>query len=251
MTHSPARPTHQRHASQRRRSLIHLLIDASVAPVTFMVANTQVDARTAALISLGAALVAGCVRRLRGDPLVVVTISTVLVALHSASAFAVGEGRAYFLPEFAINVGGLALCLISLALRKPITAVACRRLGVDPSDPLSIAANLRRHRLLTLAWTVLWIVHLALLVAFYWRDSVPGLTAVSTFDKVTMFAMAALTLALAARPARSGPPATTNPSPYAAANLSATVPQAHTPGRAHGTGSEGIEGVRPARDTSV
>ncbi|MGW5625311.1 DUF3159 domain-containing protein [Streptomyces olivaceus] len=215
-----------------------------------MVANTQVDARVAALISLGAALLAACVRRLRGEGLAVVGISTAMVGLHSASAFAIGEGRAYFLPEFVINGGALVICLISLKLGRPMTAVAYNRLGVAADDRVPASANVRRHRLLTLGWTVMWAIHLVLIGFAYWLDSVPGLTAAGTFNKVTLFSMVALTLALGARWARSDAGAVTEPTSACAPSDSSVTRPTRTAGQEQRTamGSEGSTNGQSARE---
>jgi hypothetical protein len=162
-------------------------VDAAAAPIAFVVVNAQAGPRWAALVALVVALAVGGLRRHRGEPLVVVAVSTTIVALHSASALAVGEGRAFFLPELVINAAGLVVCGLSLLLGRPVTAFVGRKIGLAPGTP-------RLHRRLTAAWTALWVVHLLLLVPLYLADSVVGLTVTATFvNKPTMLATAVAT----------------------------------------------------------
>lgn len=203
MTRQAVPPHVQRPATpaRRRHSIGSILLDACAPPVTFLIANSLVDTRLAAVISLVIALAVGGVRRYRGEPLGVVIASTALVCLHSVSAFTVGEGRAYFLPEIAVNGVALFLCAVSLVLGPPLTSIVCRHLGVEPADAdPSVAAV--RHRLLTLGWVALAIAHLILLVAFYATDSLTALTATAAFDKITTVAMAALTAVVVRRTPR-------------------------------------------------
>ncbi|MBS45694.1 MAG: hypothetical protein CMH83_21475 [Nocardioides sp.] len=176
-------------------------VDAVAAPLTFLVVNDTVGTRVAAVAALAVALVVAAFRRHRGEPRVVVAISATIVALHSVSALVVGEGRAFFLPEIAINVAGFALCGLSLLLARPITATVCRKLGVGGSND-SPAAR-RAHRRLTLGWTALWAIHLPPLLWLYAIDSVAGLTAVGTlFNKPTVLAMGIATLVVVRRVAK-------------------------------------------------
>lgn len=173
--------------------------------MTFLVANSLLDTRLAAIISLLIALAVGGVRRFRGEPLGVVVASTALVCLHSVSAFTVGEGRAYFLPELAVNGVALFLGAVSLALGRPLTGVVCRHLGVEPAD-VDPSAAAARHRLLTLGWVTLAIAHLILLVIFYAADSLTALTATAAFDKITTVAMATVTAVVVRRTPRLAVP---------------------------------------------
>lgn len=194
--------------ARRRHSIGSVLLDACAPPVTFLVANSLLDTRLAAVIALVIALAVGGVRRFRGEPLGVVVASTALVCLHSVSAFTVGEGRAYFLPELAVNGVALLLCAVSLALGRPLTGFVCRRLGVEPADvdPSSAAV---RHRLLTLGWVALAIAHLVLLVTFYVADSLTALTATAAFDKITTVALAGFTAVAVRRTPRLAAPSPT------------------------------------------
>lgn len=208
MTRQAVPPHVQRPATpaRRRRSIGSILLDACAPPVTFLIANSLVDTRLAAVIALVIALAVGGVRRFRGEPLGVVVASTALVCLHSVSAFTVGEGRAYFLPELAVNGVALLLCVVSLVLGRPLTGVVCRHLGVEPADVDPSAAAVR-HRVLTLGWVALAIAHLILLVAFYAADTLTALTATAAFDKITTVALAGVTAVVVRRTPRLEVPA--------------------------------------------
>ncbi|MBZ5739140.1 DUF3159 domain-containing protein [Nocardioides mangrovi] len=175
-------------------------IDAAAAPASFLVANALVGARWGAVVALAVALLVGAVRRLRGEPLVVVAVSTGLVALYSASAIAVGTGRSFFLPEVVLNVLGLAICVVGLLVRRPVTAAAHRR--IRGSDAVATPAMRRFHDRLTLAWAGLFVLHVVPLVWLYAVDSVVGLTLVSSvLDKPTILLMAVASVVLTRRAA--------------------------------------------------
>jgi hypothetical protein len=176
-------------------------IDAAAAPVSFLVANAAVGARWGAVVALAVALVVGAVRRLRGEPLVVVAVSTGLVALYSASAIAVGTGRSFFLPEVVLNILGLVICVVGLAVRRPVTAAAHRR--IRGAEAHVDSPRMRRfHDRLTLAWAGLFLLHVVPLVGFYLADSVVGLTVVSSVvDKPTILLMAVASVVLTRRAA--------------------------------------------------
>jgi hypothetical protein len=180
-------------------TVVRHLVDAAGPPLAFLLADHAWGPRWGALVALGVALLIGALRRHRGEPLGVVALGTTLVALHSASAVLADEGRAFFLPEIAINVLALVAALGSLAAARPATGVVCRRLGVDPLPATDRGAR-RRHRRLTLGWAALAAVHLVPLLYLYAIDSVVGLAAVAGFfNKPTMLAMVVLTVVVVRR----------------------------------------------------
>ena len=171
------------------------IVDAVAAPAAFLAAESRWGPEWGAVVALLVALVVALVRRHRGDPLLVVTVSTSIVAFHSVSAIAFGEGRAFYFPELVINAAGLVVCAGSLVIGRPITEPVCRRTGLEPARTAGDPVARRRHRRLTAAWTALWVSHLVPLCALYAIDSVVGLTLLSAlFAKPTMLAMAGLTI---------------------------------------------------------
>ncbi|WP_328354771.1 DUF3159 domain-containing protein [Streptomyces sp. NBC_00445] len=197
---------------RRPADIARHFIDAASAPAAFLIVESRWGPEWGALVALLVALVVAALRRHRGEPLVVVTVSTSIVALHSVSAIAFGEGRAFYFPELVINAAGLVACVGSLLIGQPITETVCRRVRVEPASTAGDPAARRRHRRLTAAWAVLWTTHLVPLGYLYAIDSVVGLTLLSAlFTKPTMLAMVALTAvvvrrALRPRPAMPGAP---------------------------------------------
>jgi hypothetical protein len=188
-------------------TVVRHLVDAAGPPVAFLLADHSWGPRWGAVVAFAVALLIGGVRRRRGEPLGVVAVGTTIVALHSASAILADEGRAFFLPEIAVNVLALVAALGSLAAARPATGVVCRRLGVDPL-PASDRGARRRHRRLTLGWAALAAVHLVPLLYLYAIDSVVGLAAVAGFfNKPTMLAMVVVTVVVVRRGAAASSPA--------------------------------------------
>ncbi|MEU0134103.1 DUF3159 domain-containing protein [Streptomyces sp. NPDC006296] len=188
---------------RRAADVARHVIDGLAAPLAFLVVESRRGPEWGAVVALLVALVIAALRRHRGDPLVVVTVSTSIVAFHSVSAIAFGEGRAFYFPELVVNAAGLAVCAGSLLIGRPVTETVCRRIGVEPASTLGTRAARRRHRLLTAVWSVLWVSHLVPLVLLYARDSVVGLTLISAlFTKPTLLATAALTLLVVRRAVR-------------------------------------------------
>lgn len=191
---------------RRAADVARHIIDAVGPPAAFLIVESRRGPVWGALVAFLVALVAAALRRHRGEPLVVVALSTLLVAFHSASAIAFGEGRAFYFPELVINAAGLAVCVITLVTGRPVTETACRRARLEPESTVGDPAARRRHRRLTVAWAVLWTTHLVPLVYLYGMDSVVGLTLLSAaFTKPTMLAMVALTVVVVRRAVRPHP----------------------------------------------
>ncbi|MEU6131200.1 DUF3159 domain-containing protein [Saccharopolyspora sp. NPDC047091] len=189
-------------------AVLRHIVDAAAPPFTFLLLNTPWGARRAALAALLVAVAIAALRRYRGEPLGMVIASTGFVALHSAGAIVMGEGKAFFLPELLINLAALLVCAGSLLAHRPITAVVCRKLGVTPADVPHDRRATRRHRALTAAWAAMWLLHLLPLAYLYSIDSVVGLTVLGTFfNKPTLLAMAAATVVVERRATRAPAPA--------------------------------------------
>ncbi|MFE7032676.1 alkyl sulfatase dimerization domain-containing protein [Streptomyces sp. NPDC057621] len=179
-------------------------VDAIAAPAAFLATESHWGPEQGAVFAVLVAVAVAVLRRHRGDSLFVVTVSTSIVAFHSASAIAFGEGRAFYFPELVINAAAFIVCAGSLAIGRPVTEAVCRRAGVEPDRTAGDPAARRRHRRLTAGWTALWVSHLVPLCYLYAVDSVVGLTLLSAlFAKPTLLLMAGFTV-LAVR--RGTPP---------------------------------------------
>ncbi|MEV2193484.1 DUF3159 domain-containing protein [Streptomyces phaeochromogenes] len=188
------------------------IVDAVAAPAAFLAAESRWGPERGAVIALLVALVVAVVRRHRGDSLLVVTVSTSIVAFHSVSAIAFSEGRAFYFPELVINAVGFVACVGSLVIGRPVTESVCRRTGVEPAHTAGDPAARRRHRRLIAGWVLLWVSHLVPLCYLYAIDSVVGLTLASAlFAKPTMLAMAGLTVVVVRRAAPPSPGHSGNP----------------------------------------
>ncbi|GAB3011437.1 hypothetical protein GCM10023080_092550 [Streptomyces pseudoechinosporeus] len=213
---------------RRAADIARHFIDAAAAPAAFLIVESRWGPEWGALVALLVALVVAALRH-RGEPLAVVTVSTSIVALHSVSAIAFGEGRAFYFPELVINAAGLVACVVSLLIGRPITETVCRRARVEPASTAGDPAARRRHLRLTAAWAVLWTTHLVPLGYLYAIDSVVGLTLISAFfTKPTMLATVALTVVVVRhRPAVPGAPP--NQDAVTAASLDRIAPHGKDP----------------------
>ncbi|WP_445519768.1 DUF3159 domain-containing protein [Streptomyces sp. NEAU-174] len=194
----------------RAADIARHIVDAAAAPATFLLVEARWGPEWGALAALLAALMVAGVRRHRGDRLIVVAGSTVLVAFHSVSAIAFDEGRAFYIPEFVINGSGLVVCVASLLIGRPATEVVCRKIRLEPATTLGDPRARKRHRRLTAIWSALWVSHLVPFAYVYSMDSVAGLTLLGTFfNKPTLLLMVILTVVVvrrATRPLDGGTP---------------------------------------------
>ncbi|MFC9219247.1 DUF3159 domain-containing protein [Streptomyces hygroscopicus] len=197
---------------RRAGGIARHVVDAIAAPAAYLIAESRWGPEWGAVLALLVALAVAVLRRHRGDPLAVVMVSTTVVAFHGLSAIAFGEGRAFYFPELVVNGAGLAVCLGSLLIGRPVTETVCRRAGVEPPHTAGDPAARRRHRYLTMAWAALWLSHLLPLGYLYATGSVVELTLLSAlFAKPTLLAATALTVLYLRRaaprdPDAAGPP---------------------------------------------
>ncbi|GAA4669928.1 DUF3159 domain-containing protein [Amycolatopsis dongchuanensis] len=158
-TRRPVRPSGQ--------DLRRHLADALVPNVAFLVGYKL----TGVLAGVAAAVVAGLVlvvlRLLRRRGLTVVFAAFGLVLLHAVTVLSTGEGRDYFLPWLLLNSALTVVFVLSLALRRPITA-RLRRFGGSTGDT-------SRHTLVTALWAGLWALHLVVGLPLYFADMVVAL----------------------------------------------------------------------------
>ncbi|WP_433519416.1 DUF3159 domain-containing protein [Nonomuraea sp. CA-143628] len=188
---------------RRAADVVRHIVDALAAPAAFLMVESGNGAAWGAIVALVVALAVGAIRRYRGDSPAVVMLSTSIVALHSVSAIASGEGRAFYFPELVINVAGLVACAVSLLIGRPLTEAVCRKAGIEPSRTAGDPAVRRRHVRLTAGWVVLWVSHLVPLGYLYAANSLVGLTLVSAlFSKPSLLAMAGFTVVVVRRAVR-------------------------------------------------
>ncbi|MGP3914899.1 DUF3159 domain-containing protein [Nonomuraea sp. 10N515B] len=191
---------------RRAADVARHIVDALAAPAAFLIVESGNGPEWGAVVALLVALAVSAIRRHRGDSLAVVTLSTTVVAFHSVSAIAFGEGRAFYFPELVVNAAGLVACAGSLLIGRPLTEAVCRKAGVEPSRTAGDPAARRRHVRLTAGWLVLWVSHLVPLSSLYAANSLVGLTLVSAlFCKPSLLAMAAFTVVVVRRAVPQGP----------------------------------------------
>lgn len=234
MTDHEAGTTRQQHPTtgppRRRADIVRHVVDGVSAPAAFLFVEARQGPQWGAVTALLVALVIGVIRRHRGDSLAVVTLATAIVAFHSVSAIAFGEGRAFYFPELVVNAVGLLVCAVTLLTGRPVTETVCRRIGTEPARTAGDPSARRRHRRLTAGWALLWAVHLVPLGYLYAIDSLVGLTLLSAlFCKPTMLAMAVLTAVAVRRAVRAEPVVPPAPAPLVDTRTDHAVPHRKDP----------------------
>lgn len=98
------------------------LLDAALPPAIFLLANTLLGFSGAMVAALGLALAFGVWRWRRGEPLRYALAGVGSVLLAIGLVWVLGRAEGYFLPGLVNGAITVALCVISLLIRRPITA---------------------------------------------------------------------------------------------------------------------------------
>jgi intracellular septation protein A len=149
------------------RDLRRHLADAVIPNAAFLIFYETygvLGGVVAAVIAGTALLVA---RLLKKRPLKVVFAAFGLVIAHAVMVLITGEGRDFFLPWLVLNGVAAAGFLISLVIRKPVSAKLSRFSG--------LTADRRQHRKVTALWSGLWLLHIAVGLPLYLTHQVVAL----------------------------------------------------------------------------
>lgn len=174
------------------RGGVRHLVDAAVPVVAFLIGRQLLGTGAAIVVTLAAAAALAGWRLVRGDSPKVVAAALAAVALYSALVLVTGQGRNFFLPDL-IGCLVLTLAFAATLLRgPPLSLWLCRRLHLEPSG--TAEPRMHMHRRITMAWTLLWAVHLLVLVPLYFGDHVAVLGVASILlGKPSVVVMAAVT----------------------------------------------------------
>ncbi|AVH24077.1 DUF3159 domain-containing protein [Nocardia cyriacigeorgica] len=146
-------------------------IDAAAPVVAFLAGNHLLGPLAAVVLAVAVAVTLSAWRLWRGDSVKIVGAALAAVTLHSVLVVATGEGRSYFLPEL---FGSLALAIVfgvTVPSRRPLTLRVCQRFRIHSLASVAV----HKHRLLTILWTVQWLVHVVVIAPLYAADQVTAL----------------------------------------------------------------------------
>ena len=154
------------------------LLDTAVPPVVFVSVNTAVGFRPALLAALGAGAALLLVRLVRRERLRNALGGFFLVAIAVGFAAYTGEARDYFLPGILMNIGWLVLCVVSVAVGRPILGVVLARLEGHGADWHQDERVRRLFALATLIWAGAFATRILVQGSLYLADR-PGWLAVA------------------------------------------------------------------------
>jgi uncharacterized protein DUF3159 len=180
-------------------------IAVAAAPTAAFVAADAIGGPSWAFIALAVATpVAFGVRIARREPVRAAVLGLVVAAACATVAAVSGETRAFFLIPTLIPVAGLAACLGSLLVRRPLTGPLLNRVAGGPGD-------WRRHAALRrVATTTTWLaaaffaVNAGLRLVFYRADQLAVLTVLEVAAAPVGLALGGYSI-VAARRAASTP----------------------------------------------
>lgn len=105
-----------------RNVLGNRMLDIILPPTLFLLVNGLWGLTAAMVASLVLALLLGVVRWRRGDPLRYALIGAGSILLAIGLVWVLGRAKGYFLPGLISDTLTVALCLVSLAAGRPLTA---------------------------------------------------------------------------------------------------------------------------------
>jgi hypothetical protein len=105
-----------------RSVLGNRILDAVLPPFVFVLVNSLLGFMAAMAAALGLALVLGVIRRRRGESLRFALAGVGSVLLAIGFVWALGRAEGYFLPGLVSGGLTVALCVLSLLIRRPLTA---------------------------------------------------------------------------------------------------------------------------------
>jgi hypothetical protein len=189
--------------SKRSQALSGAVVAA--APAVAFVAVDAVSSLYPAVAAAGAAAVAGFAWRIaRRQAVWQAAAGLALSAACAGVAVLTGQERGFFLIPALIPFAVTAVCVASLAARRPLTGVLLNRVGGGPPDWPAVPRLRRVYLVSTVAATVVSVVNATVQAVFYAADN-PVVLAVAHVATGPVFAaIAAATIAFARRSRPAG-----------------------------------------------
>ena len=151
--------------------------DSIVPPLIFVVMNAVLGLQYAVVGSLALALLITVVRLSRRQPLRYALGGVAGIVLAVAVAQLLGRAEGYFLPAIVTGGGTLAVCVVSVIVRRPVVAWTSHLARGWPLDWYWHPKVRPAYSDVTGLWVVIFAVRLSLQLAFF-QGAAPGLLAV-------------------------------------------------------------------------
>lgn len=175
------------------------LIEATAPTIVFVLVNARTSLYPA-LVAAGATAIASFAYRLsRRQPLRRTAVGLVIVGASAAVAAVTGQARGFFLLGVLLPFAIIAVCVVSILARRPLTGLILNRVAGGPVDWYAMPRLRRVHMIATLACVALSVVNATLQAIFYLAD-VTFLLAAEHVAAITAFAtILAVTIVFARR----------------------------------------------------
>lgn len=172
----------------------------AIAPTIVFVAVNATTSLYPALIAAGAtALAAFAYRRSRRQPLRQAAVGLVIVGACAAVAAVTGQARGFFLLPALVPFAVIAVCLVSLLARRPLTGLILNRASGGPADWYAVPALRRVHTIATLTCVAVNVVNATLQAFFYLADDTFVLAAAHVATGPVFATIVAVTIVFARR----------------------------------------------------
>jgi Protein of unknown function (DUF3159) len=158
-------------------------VGVAAAPGLVFVAVDAAGGLGWASAAAGTTAAAGlALRLLRGSSVRSVLIGMVIVAACAGVALLTGEARGFFLLPAMIPFVVIGLCLVTIAVRRPLTGLILNRVSGGPPDWYDISGLRRVHTAATWTAVAVNVVNAVIQVVFFRRND----TAVLAFTHVAI-----------------------------------------------------------------
>jgi hypothetical protein len=166
------------------------MAESTIPSVAFVIAITAgAELKTAAIIAVGLALLLGIARAVRRQTVQFALTGVIGVGISAYVANHTGKAKNFFLPTFIANVAYAAICLISVAIGRPVIGYIVEGITGHQGDWRSDPDKYRRFRLATLMWSGLFILRLVVQLPLYWTDSLVALGTAKIAMGIPLFAV--------------------------------------------------------------
>lgn len=184
------------------RGRISATVVATAPTLAFVAANACASLPKALLAAGGVALASLAWRALRGEPKRHAVVGLTALVVCAAVAMKTGDARGFFLVPAIVPFVVIAICLGSIAVRRPLTGLLLNRVSGGPARWFENRALLRVHTRATLAAATVNVVNGLLQIVFYARNHVGVLAVIHVASGPVFGSLVAATIFLARRAMR-------------------------------------------------
>jgi hypothetical protein len=190
------------------------LIVAAIPTVVFAVVNGLASLSPALLATVAAALLAFGWRLSRHEPPRQAMIGLLIAGACAAIAVFTGEARGFFLVPILIPFVAIAICLVSLLVRRPLAGLLLNRVAGGRPGWREDPRLLRLYSVATLVCIAVNVFNFTVQIALFLADQTAWLAVAHIVSPVLFGVVMVGTIVLARRVLSSGPVAGSQPCGY-------------------------------------